>query len=471
MAAGFRSVDELNQFARDHHDGSSLATSPVDMLVRTLWRCPNPAHAPFLATPAHVMRSRGTWCPGCWAERRRPPNPQIRLEEVDALVRKRGGEIVHLHGKNGWQGLRTRLRVRCEYMHEWDVTGDNLMHAGSWCPQCRNKGERITRAIFEATFIGASFPKLKPDWMAAATGRKLELDGYNQTLRLAFEYQGYHHEKDEVKAVDALKAQACLRHGVKLVDVMGMKRPFPPTNVLKEVAAAFKKCGIETIPVLPVKDIFAPELNTLRQLARQRGGKLVSAVYCGAEPHEWHCGNQAHPTWLAEPWRIKKGSWCPSCAGNRRLGIEGLHEWGVKHGLELLDTKYRSASAVYVWRCKQSGHIVRRSKGNIQRSLMKMLPACNICGPGISANVLARKEAANKFALQTMSVIKTLKREGHVSLESLARELNERGVPTARGARWYASTVRVLISRAGILNTHKDGKAPTLAEHDDIGED
>ncbi len=450
MEAGFRAIEDLKAFARDRHDGDCLATSPVGMNTHVLWRCAIPAHKPFPATPAHVVSS-GSWCPECDAERRRlrPPKPQIPRDEVEKVVERRGGEVVQVYGDRGWAGLGTRLRVRCEYLHEWDVAADNLMHAGSWCPHCRNKGERITRAIFEATFSGCKFPKVKPDWLASATGRKLELDGYCEIMRLAFEYQGYHHKRDDVKATDALKLEACRNHGVELIEIIALdlKRPFPPKNVLELVAAAFRASGREETPVLPAVEAFAPELTALRDLARVRGGELVSTVYCGSEPHEWKCDQPGHPTWRAEPWRIKAGSWCPSCAGNRPLGIEGLLDWGLACGLELLDTQYQGTSAVYEWRCKELGHLVKRSKGNIQQSLTKGLPACNICGPGISANVLSRKSIADKFAAEVLPLIDALKAEGHTSLEALASQLNEQKVPTPRGTRWYASSVRNLMSR------------------------
>jgi Recombinase len=116
-------------------------------------------------------------------------------------------------------------------------------------------------------------------------------------------------------------------------------------------------------------------------------------------------------------------------------------------GLELLDSQYQGTSAVYEWQCRQFGHIVKRSKGNIQQSLTKGLPACSIGGPGISANVLSRKAIADKFAAEVLPIIETLKGEGHTSLEALARQLNEQKVPTPRGTRWYASSVRNLMSR------------------------
>lgn len=447
MSEGFRSVEELRAFAREHHRGDCLAKSPVGMLTRIPWKCVVPAHPPFQATIAHVIHS-GTWCQKCEFKRRKlhPPKPLIALEKVEERISERGGEIVQTHGN--WEGLRTRLTVRCQNAHEWDVTAASLMHARSWCPHCTTTyGEHITRAIFEATFPGFTFHKVRPAWLAAETGKNLELDGYSERLGLAFEYQGYHHENDDVKATDDLKKEACRRHGVKLVPVIGIKRPFPPSNVLKQVVAAFRHSGVPQAPVLPTGELFARELDGLRRLARERGGELISPSYLGGEPHEWRC-HKNHPTWLAGPWRIKKGSWCPSCAGNRKLGLLGLRKWGSTCGLELLDTEYRGASFIYSWRCIDQDHIIRRSKGNIQQSLKKGLQACAVCGPGITANVRARQAVADRFATDVFPLIQSLKNEGNMSLEALARELNERGISTARGARWYASTVRNLLARA-----------------------
>lgn len=250
------------------------------------------------------------------------------------------------------------------------------MHAGSWCPYCGPKGERIVRGIFEATF-GAKFPKSKPAWLAEGTGRKLELDGYNEALALAFEYQGPHHAKHKtVIATDALKRAACRAHGVRLIEVMALKRPFPPENVLEKVAAAFRLARLNTIPSLPSAELFEAELAALRCLAAERGGTLI---YLGSEPHEWKCSVPEHPFWAAEPWRIRRGAWCASCAGNRRLGSEGLRRWGAQFGLELLRTKYRGTQAVYSWRGTKAKHTVRRSKGNIEASMRKGHDACTLC--------------------------------------------------------------------------------------------
>jgi len=122
------------------------------------------------------------------------------------------------------------------------------------------------------------------------------------------------------------------------------------------------------------------ELQQLRDLAQKKGGRLVSDKYFGSEKHEWKCSIAEHPSWWAEPSRIQKGAWCPSCAGNRRLGIEGLQSWGVTVGLELLDIEYRGGTlAVYRWRCDEHGHVIQRSRTSILQSVARGAGPCPVC--------------------------------------------------------------------------------------------
>ena len=165
MTADLRPVEELREFARRHHGSDCLALTLSPMLTKVSWKCANNEHPPFEATIAKVMHS-GQWCPTCWQARREPPKPQVELETVEAMVRERGGEILKV-GKNGvWTGSKTRLTLRCANGHEWSADASNVLYAGSWCPVCLHKGERIARAIFEATY-GKPFPKSKPDWLVS----------------------------------------------------------------------------------------------------------------------------------------------------------------------------------------------------------------------------------------------------------------------------------------------------------------
>ncbi len=66
---------------------------------------------------------------------------------------------------------------------------------------------------------------------------------------------------------------------------------------------------------------------------------------------------------------------------------------------------------------------------------------------GWTAGADGNRAAADKFARQLVPVIETIRADGITSLEGIATELNARSIPTARGGRWYATTVRNLLAR------------------------
>lgn len=66
------------------------------------------------------------------------------------------------------------------------------------------------------------------------------------------------------------------------------------------------------------------------------------------------------------------------------------------------------------------------------------------------ASQVARASSAKAFALDLMPVIEEIRSAGVTSLGGIAAALNERGVPTRRGARkWQAITVRRALQQAG----------------------
>lgn len=93
------------------------------------------------------------------------------------------------------------------------------------------KNENRCRDIFE-TIFKKPFPNCRPDIMTRKLkGTKLELDGYNQELKLAFEYNGPQHYKfipmfhknyeDFIKQVqrDKEKRELCKEHNITLIEI------------------------------------------------------------------------------------------------------------------------------------------------------------------------------------------------------------------------------------------------------------
>jgi DNA invertase Pin-like site-specific DNA recombinase len=74
----------------------------------------------------------------------------------------------------------------------------------------------------------------------------------------------------------------------------------------------------------------------------------------------------------------------------------------------------------------------------------------NIAAAGQCGRV-TQVAAADQFASGLLPVIDAIRRTGATTLEAITRALNERGIRPARGARWYASSVANLLSRANSL--------------------
>ena len=70
--------------------------------------------------------------------------------------------------------------------------------------------------------------------------------------------------------------------------------------------------------------------------------------------------------------------------------------------------------------------------------------------------VVTNRGNADRFAANVLPVIHDIKRAGVTTLLGIADALNARGIGTARGRRWYASTVRNLLVRAGQMELAKE---------------
>ena len=162
------------------------------------------------------LKDRGSWCPQCAGR-------FVEEETVRAFIENKGGKI-----SENWVyvSAKTKFGLKCSEGHHFESCWDKI-RAEHWCPDCRTtKTENEFRVIMERVFSG-SFPKTKPEWLKnPVTRRLLELDGYSQEKKIAFEYQGpLHYEKgwfsssglEKQKERDKIKVLTCFINKVALI--------------------------------------------------------------------------------------------------------------------------------------------------------------------------------------------------------------------------------------------------------------
>jgi ribosomal protein S19E (S16A) len=94
-------------------------------------------------------------------------------------------------------------------------------------------------------------------------------------------------------------------------------------------------------------------------------------------------------------------------------------------------------------------------------TVVRMLTRLGLTTSGDRNSGRTSKRAADVRAEALRSTIQNLQKTGFVSITAVARELNERGILTAQGVIWRATTVSRLLERLDRLdrgsgNQHRD---------------
>ena len=163
-----------------------------------------------------------TWCPFCSGKFNNS------LELCRSIAEGRGGKCLSTEYINE----KTRMHWQCALLHEWWAPLEPIKNDGTWCPTCgKGRSEKMVCEII-SDITGLKFRQVRPDWLLYENGRNLELDGYNEREKIAFEYHGIQHYKydkffhkgDEnnlrlQQERDAWKEQRCIEEKVDLIIV------------------------------------------------------------------------------------------------------------------------------------------------------------------------------------------------------------------------------------------------------------
>lgn len=97
-------------------------------------------------------------------------------------------------------------------------------------------------------------------------------------------------------------------------------------------------------------------LMQLQNLACNHHGKCLTSAYTNQRQKLlWECKN-GHQ-WISSVNSVLySGSWCPYCAGNKKLTLSGLQQLAEQKGGNCLSSQYVNSKTKLLWQCAQ-GHL------------------------------------------------------------------------------------------------------------------
>lgn len=129
-----------------------------------------------------------------------------------------------------YKNYDTKLDILCSEGHLYKVDYSHFKR-GYKCPYCSNNvsdSEQKFREVIEE-LLEAKFPRKRPKWLVNENGNRLELDGYNEELKIAFEYQGRQHFEivkafkgtqkilEKTQKHDSIKKSLCKKYNIILL--------------------------------------------------------------------------------------------------------------------------------------------------------------------------------------------------------------------------------------------------------------
>lgn len=180
-------------------------------------------HGPFEQIPTSHLQ--GTGCYHCGIETIR--NNQFKNpEKIIERFKKVHGDKYD-YSKVEYKYSKNKVIIICKEHGEFEQSPHKHLF-GRGCPKCLYKNEQECREILEK-LTGKKFIKVVK--MFIIDGTYYELDGYNEDLKMAFEYQGeqhyiqidhFHREdnallKQQIR--DEIKKKLCKKEKIELIEI------------------------------------------------------------------------------------------------------------------------------------------------------------------------------------------------------------------------------------------------------------
>jgi len=351
--------------------------------TKYLWSCER-GHQ-WESSILSVIRQK-SWCNECRGFKKRT------FQELQKIVDERDGVLL----TTKYLGTEGSYEFRCNLGHYFKNTFRHIVDRGQWCPTCSKgtKTEEMVRCALEQIF-GDEFSKLRPKWLKNSRKRQMELDGYNEKLKIAFEYQGIQHFEEkgffydktlcdmERKKLlklriddDKTKVRLCKENNVKLFVLTYEDAPEKFLDVITNQAT---ELGIElknydfTSPIdFSQTYIRNDRLSELKQLLLTKNITVLSDKWISSDTkYELKC-EVCSFTWSAQGnafFNSRSVAGCRKCGHSRKsekqkLGMDFVVAYAQKFGGKVLSKTYVRRNYVYEFECSE-GHQFKKNFNNM----------------------------------------------------------------------------------------------------------
>lgn len=319
--------------------------------------------------------------------------PKITLEMIKNKIKEKNYILLN---EDQYKNTKQKIKFQCIFGHIWITEGYNVYSEKSGCPECSiGNCEMICIFVMNHLF-NAKFYKTR-----AILPSKLELDGYNDDLRLAVEYNGIQHYQEfkkhfhkigsleDQKRRDITKMEECIKLDITLIVVPYNYNTF---NLIKDYIISelnkyekYKKSYDNTLNWTELKQLFYKEFEILKEnpdeftelldIIIKKEGKCISEKYINTKHKlKIKCKNDLHPIFEMNSTDLKRNRWCKLCAHNSPMSKDRINEIIKETKIIMLD-EYIKSNTSYKFQCEY-GHIFNSSWDNMKQRFKK---GCRIC--------------------------------------------------------------------------------------------
>ncbi len=252
---------------------------------------------------------------------RRGRKQKYSIADMQRFAAAKGGKCLSPE----YTGAFHKLQWECKEGHTWVADASSIVHHDTWCAKCSRKasGDRKRGTLRQM------------QQLAETKGGKCLSDTYTHS-KIKLQWQCAEGHVWSASSGNISNGAWCSK-------------------------CSTKKRGCKT----------STNLKTFQDIAISRGGKCLSLEYIRARTNlRWECA-KGHQ-WMARPFAVKAGNWCPRCSSNGKRTVEDLQAFAEQHGGQCLSTEYVYDKPIR-WKCSK-GHPFERGIEILRSG--RWCPAC-----------------------------------------------------------------------------------------------